>query len=169
MKRVYENVVAEPYDAAVALEQAIAAGAYAKKYFLENGTVGRTEYFMPRLGLYKVTYQQIEPPFDHAVAEHFGEFVEDVFCEFIVPEGTSPDGLQVEKVYLFKSPVDMEMTRIFRNERGWVVRRIFLGVDGRSMSEEHPRYNEDGDVIGRRVNDAGTGELWFDSDYSEDD
>jgi hypothetical protein len=116
-----------------------------------------------------VSYRQIGPPFDGLLAEHFREHPENVFCEFIVPDGVSPDGLRVERVYLFRSPADWELTRIFLDESGRVVRRVFFGPDGRPHSEERPRYNDAGDIVGRKVCDATTGELWFDADYAEDD
>ena len=130
MERTYCKIVSVPYDAEQDYGQAIAAGAFAKKYFLDDNTIGRVDYFFPHIGICKVSYRQIEPPFDRQLAEHFREYPEDVFCEFILPEGVSPDGLRVEGVYLFKSPADLEQTRNFLDERGWVVRRVFFGRDG---------------------------------------
>lgn len=169
MKRAYGKVVIEPYDATQSPDQAVATGAYARKFLLDDDTVARVEYFLPRAGLCKVSYRQIEPPFDHTLAEHFGEYPADVFCEIIAPQGISPDGLRIETVYLFKSPADLELTRVFLGDRGWVVRRTFLGPDGQPTSEEHPRYNDAGEVVGRKVYDAITGQLILDADYSQDD
>jgi hypothetical protein len=169
LKRAYCRIAAEPYDPAHDRDQAIAAGAYARKYFLEDGAVGRVDYHLPRIGLYKISYRQIEPPFELMLAEHFREHPADVYCEFVVAEGVGRDGLRIEKQYLFKSPADEELTRTFFDEKDRVVRRIFFALDGRPISEERPRYNNTGEIIGREVCDASTGERWFDADYSRDD
>lgn len=168
MRRKYARVISEPYDATADGEEEIAACGYEKKYFLNDGTIGRIDYVLRDIGVIKVSYRQIAPPFDDVLAEHFREYPE-VCCEFILPQGVSPEGLRVERVYLYESPEVIDEQMLFLDARGWVVRRAWLGPDGQPISEEYPRYNDAGDIIGRKVYDAITGELRFDADYSEDD
>jgi hypothetical protein len=168
MDRKYCRIVYKPWNDSISVDEAIAIGDYAKKYYLDADTVGRIDYWFQRLGLCKVSYRQTEPPFDAVQAEHFNKFPDGVSCEIVAPGFVNEESLLVEMVSLYTTPTDLEFHgQQFLNEKGWVVKSIRIGPDGQPEGEEHPRYNEHGEIIGRKVYD-GTGKLLYGEDYSED-
>jgi hypothetical protein len=86
--------VCQSWSKGVAIEEAIANNDYFKTYYLEDDTVGRVDYYDKEDGLFKVSYHELQPPYDDILDEHCAKYP-GVRCEFVTPAIVRSDGQRV--------------------------------------------------------------------------
>lgn len=144
MNRQYAKIVYEKWDDSLSLEDAIKAEDYSKSYYLDEMTIGRIDYYDPGVGLFKVSYRQVTPPFEPVVSEHF-RLYPNTLCELFTPPVGTGDGSLAVHTYLFQPPGLLESRHeLHYDSSGRVVRRVTLSERGERLSEERENYDPSG-------------------------
>jgi hypothetical protein len=157
MKRKYRKLIYQGHPSFLDVEEAIRQEDYRKVNYLPDNSIGRIDSFAPGEGLVKVSYQQIEPPFDAALDEHLQQFP-SALCEFVTPPSLGADGLRVVQSYLYLPSKILDRRyegHIDEDER--LVKRIRIGLDGQRGEEVRETYDKAGNLVKSTVYDTGGG------------
>jgi hypothetical protein len=170
MKRQYVKLMFERVNDKLDIEEAISIGSYVKTYFLDEHTIGRVDTYLEGIGLCNISYREVMPPFDELVRAHFTNYpANDVMCECFTPESVTPEGLRVAMLSYYTAPDVLDFqAEVYMEKNGRVVKRIYVDEDGRPIREEHPIYDYQGELIGRKFY-GPTGQFLYEDDYSDKD
>lgn len=149
MQRNYSRIVDEGWDESGRIISSIAW----KTYYLEDGAIGRIDYFDSERGLFKVSHRNLDPPYDDVVDSHFLLHPE-VMCEFASRPVSTPEGTSVLHTCLYQPGKELERRyEVHLDERGRTLRQIRYAPDGTWLREERPIYNDRGEEIGCGIHD----------------
>jgi hypothetical protein len=144
MNRRYTKLVYEKWDDLLDIEEAIRTEDYSKSYVLEDGTIGRIDVYEPGIGLFKVSYRMVNPPFEPTVTEHF-RLYPNTPCAVLTPPVPTEGGFNLIHSHHFNSTGSLEARYELHYDRaGRIVRRIKLSIGGERLSEEQENYDARG-------------------------
>jgi hypothetical protein len=156
---------------AAGIEKAIATNnRVIKTYFLDETTIGRVDTFRPEVGLARVSYRHLEPPYEEVLEQHRHQHPGVPF-DIWTPPTISNDKLHVVRIRYFdesEALTDEQEIHFADKELERRYYEVTLGPEGRAVQKAMFLYDARGEHLFTRVYD-GLGEFLYQADLYDID